>query len=158
MFKSGDEIHEHTHHFLEIGCHEVEGDKAVLATGVEHNALFRLLPDESDSVERLFELVHLLGFCSYVLMKKKGVRGLTSTHPRPESSSAGLTTSKTETDTHVIVSGTAGDRTATTGDTASLVVGESLLASSVELPTASGEGSSATVAIGRHNCSFLFSG
>ena len=86
------------------------------------------------------------------------MRGLASTLPRPESLSAGLTTSQTETDTHVIIAGTAGDRTTTTSDTASCIVGESLLTTCVVRAPVGGEGTGATVSVGRHDCSFLFVG
>ena len=89
-------------------------------------------------------------------MKKKGVQSFHSTLPRLGTSAAELTTSEAEADAHVVVAGTAGNRTAITGDTTSVPVGESLLATGVVLASSSGEGTGATVAIGRHNCSFLF--
>jgi hypothetical protein len=91
-------------------------------------------------------------------MKKKGVQSFHSTLPRLGTSAAELTTSEAEADAHVVVAGTAGNRTAITGDTTSVPVGESLLATGVVLASSSGEGTGATVAIGRHNCSFLFLG
>ena len=95
---------------------------------------------------------------SFRAMQIRGCRAIAAASRRLGFLAAESTTSHTETDTHVIVTGTARDRTTTTGDTTSLVVGESLLTTSVVRASVGGEGAGATVAIGRHNCSFLFWG
>jgi hypothetical protein len=46
------------HHIAEILSQKVKRDEAVLAAGVEDDALVRLLTNEADSVMCLFEFVH----------------------------------------------------------------------------------------------------
>lgn len=47
------------HHLAEIRSQKIKSDEAVLAAGVEEDALVRLLTNEADSVMCLFEFVHV---------------------------------------------------------------------------------------------------